>query len=231
MAASAYPRLAGTLVPVFALRHENDFGMGDTRAVREAITFHAEHKLGLLQLLPINETGADNSPYNAISSVALDPIYLTLTPEQVPGLQPETLAGIFPESVKRELQAGPVQYQRVKLLKLDVLSRAYVEFEAVDLQEGTDVAYEFQAFVENNMGWLPGYTLFRTLLNEYGDNALWHEWAPEHQDLAKAEIWLATAPDNEELVRYRQFTAYVQWIAWKQWAERARLGRPAQACG
>jgi 4-alpha-glucanotransferase len=218
MAASAYPRLAGTLIPVFAMRHADDFGVGDTRAVREAITFHAEHKLGLLQLLPINETGADNSPYNAISSVALDPIYLHMVPEEVPGLLPEALEELFPEPVRRELQAGAVPYKRVKILKLEVLSRAYVEFEAVDLQEGSDDAYDFQAFVENNMSWLPGYTLFRTLLNEYGDNALWHEWAPEHQDLEKAETWLATCADKDELVRYRQFTAYVQWVAWKQWA-------------
>ena len=39
MSASAYPRLAGTLIPVFALRHDDDFGVGDTRAVREAITW------------------------------------------------------------------------------------------------------------------------------------------------------------------------------------------------
>ncbi len=207
------------LVPAFALRHEKDFGIGDTEAVRQAITFCAEQKLGLLQLLPINETGADNSPYNAISSVALDPIYLSLTPEQVPGLLPQTLTEVFPDSVRAELQAGPVRYQRVKQLKLEVLSHAYVEFEAVDLHTGTDRAYEFQAFVESNMGWLPGYTLFRTLLNEYHGNALWHQWIPEHQNLEAAEIWLATAPEREELVRYRQFTAYVQWIAWRQWAD------------
>ena len=73
MSDSAYPRLAGTLLPVFALRHENDFGIGDTEALRQAITFCAEQKMGLLQVLPVNETGDDNSPYNAISSVALDP--------------------------------------------------------------------------------------------------------------------------------------------------------------
>src|ERR1035441_4580110 len=100
MADSAYPRLAGTLVPVFALRHENDFGIGDTEAVRQAITFCAQQKLGLLQLLPVNETGDDNSPYNAISSVALDPVYLTLTPEQVPGLQAATLTQMVAEGLR-----------------------------------------------------------------------------------------------------------------------------------
>jgi 4-alpha-glucanotransferase len=213
----AYPRLGGTLVPVFALRHDKDFGIGDTQAVREAITFCAEHKMGLLQLLPINETGDDNSPYNAISSVALDPVYLSLTPEAVPGLQPETLTELFPDSVRTELRAGAVHYKKIKQLKLEALSNAYVEFEAIDLVKGTDDAYDFQAFVEGNMSWLSGYTLFRTLLNEYNGNALWHQWAPEHQDLIKAETWLTTANDREELIRYRQFTAYVQWIIWRQW--------------
>jgi len=219
MSDSAYPRLAGVLLPVFAMRHENDFGIGDTEAVRQTITFCAQQKLGLLQVLPINETGDDNSPYNAISSVALDPVYLTLTPEQVPGLQPETLEQMIPDSLRSQLQSGAVPYRQVKQLKLEILSHAYVEFEAVDLETGTDIAYEFQAFVEDNMGWLPGYTLFRTLLNEYSNNALWHEWIPEHQTLADAETWLTTAADREELIRYRQFTAYVQWIAWRQWGE------------
>jgi len=219
MADATYPRLAGMMVPVFSLRHAKDFGIGDTEAVKQAITFCADNNMGLLQILPINETGEDNSPYNAISSVALDPVYLTLSPEQIPGLLPDTISNLFPESTVSKLRSGPVQYQKVKLLKLEVLSNAYVEFEAVDLETGTDAAYEFQAFVEANMGWLPGYTLFRTLLNEYNRNALWHEWIPEHQNLNAAEVWLATAEDREELVRYRQFTAYVQWVCWKQWAE------------
>lgn len=218
MAASSYPRLAGALVPVFALRHETDFGIGDAEAVRQAIYFCAEQKLGLLQVLPINETGNDNSPYNAISSVAIDPVYLTLTPEQVPGLQAKTLTEMVPDTLRAKLQSGPVRYREVKQLKLEILSHAYVEFEAVDLETGTDLAYEFQAFVQNNIGWLSGYTLFRTLLNEYNNNALWHEWIPEHQTLVDAEIWLNKAADRAELVRYRQFTAYVQWIAWRQWA-------------
>ncbi|MCE0484193.1 MAG: 4-alpha-glucanotransferase [Methylacidiphilales bacterium] len=216
MASSVYPRLAGTLVPVFALRHDHDFGIGDTEAVKQAISFCANQRLGLLQLLPINETGDDHSPYNAISSVALDPVYLTLTPGQVPGLTAEILAETAPDSLRAELQKGSVQYKKVKLLKLEVLSNAYVEFEAIDLETGTDLAYEFQAFVEANMGWLPGYTLFRTLINEYS-SAVWPDWIAGHQGLVAAETWLATSPDRDELVRYRQFTAYVQWIAWRQW--------------
>lgn len=65
--------LAGLLVPVFALRHANDFGIGDTLAMKEAVTFCKENRLAVLQTLPIHETIGDHSPYNPISSRALSP--------------------------------------------------------------------------------------------------------------------------------------------------------------
>ena len=42
--------------------------------------------MSFIQLLPINENGAEESPYSAISSVALDPIYLTLNADEIPWL-------------------------------------------------------------------------------------------------------------------------------------------------
>ena len=35
---------------------------------------------GVVQLLPINEVGRDNSPYNAISAMAIEPTTLHLAP-------------------------------------------------------------------------------------------------------------------------------------------------------
>ena len=46
-------RSAGILAPVFALRHDHDFGIGDTRALRELMDWAAEHGIGFVQLLPI----------------------------------------------------------------------------------------------------------------------------------------------------------------------------------
>ena len=66
------PRRAGILVPVFAIRTDDDLGIGDTGGVCEMIDWAAETGLGFLQFLPINATGGDSSPYNAISSIALD---------------------------------------------------------------------------------------------------------------------------------------------------------------
>ena len=73
-------KIAGVLVPLFALRGEDDLGIGDIGALREFIDWVAEIGFKLVQLLPINETGADNSPYNAISALAIEPTTLQLGP-------------------------------------------------------------------------------------------------------------------------------------------------------
>ena len=67
-------RSAGILLPAFSPRRPGDLGIGDTRSFRDWIDWAADHQVGFLQLLPIQETGDDNSPYNAISSIALEPL-------------------------------------------------------------------------------------------------------------------------------------------------------------
>src|SRR5438067_11257618 len=74
-------KIAGVLVPLFALRAENDLGIGDLGALREFIDWLADTGFKVAQLLPINETGADNSPYNAISAIAIEPTTLRLGPD------------------------------------------------------------------------------------------------------------------------------------------------------
>src|ERR1041384_6176243 len=73
-------KIAGVLAPLFALRRETDLGIGDLAALREFIDWSGEGGFKLVQLLPINETGGDNSPYNAISAVAIEPTTLELAP-------------------------------------------------------------------------------------------------------------------------------------------------------
>src|SRR5262245_52194501 len=78
--------LAGILEPVFAIRTENDLGVGDTDGALQMIDWCARHGLHVFQTLPINETSDDNSPYNAISSLALEPTTIALSPKHLPDL-------------------------------------------------------------------------------------------------------------------------------------------------
>ena len=108
-----------------------------------------------MQLLPINETGGDNSPYNAISSMALDPITLELTPASLPDLTPEDHASALAEIGMEGLHEGPVQYARVKPLKQRLLRRAFDHFNA---NASADRRAAFARFCATNA---PGSTATR----------------------------------------------------------------------
>src|SRR2546425_10911195 len=82
-------KIAGVLAPLFALRGEVDLGIGDVAALREFIDWAAEIGFKLVQLLPINEIGADNSPYNAISAMAIEPTTVQLEPNSPEDLTAE----------------------------------------------------------------------------------------------------------------------------------------------
>src|SRR5246127_5839980 len=90
-------KIAGVLAPLFALRGENDLGIGDVAALREFIDWAAGIGFKLVQLLPINETGSDNSPYNAISAIAIEPTTLQLAPNSPEDLTSEDFADALSE--------------------------------------------------------------------------------------------------------------------------------------
>src|SRR4051794_3302732 len=149
-------KIAGVLAPLFALRTENDLGIGDLAALREFIDWSAAGGFRLVQLLPINETGGDNSPYNAISSMAIEPTTLFLAPGSPQDLTEADFTQITTAFHPPRLRRGPVKYRRVKKLKRALLSTAFEKFL-------TDAAparrEEFVAFQSAQAGWLEDYTV------------------------------------------------------------------------
>jgi len=215
-------KLAGILVPVFALRHDHDFGIGDTKAMRDAIEFCEENNVGVLQILPINETGGDNSPYNAISSVALDPAYLELAPNAVPGLSQELIEQCIDASELEKLRQDAVAYRQVKQLKVKVLRKAFEIFEKNEILKSTDAAAQLSQFRQENSRWLEPYTLFRTIMDRHEGSSVWTQWQEQMRSYESALKHFECGADNvdrPEIERSRQFWAYVQWIAFTQWRD------------
>jgi len=206
-------KIAGLLVPIFALRGASDLGIGDTKCVLDAIDFLAKHKLKVFQVLPINETGPDNSPYNAISSIALDPVYLSLVPDMVPGLGGTMLTDAVSTDLAAELGQGPVNYSKVKALKLQILFQAFLAFEKSDSKEKAD----FEKFLQTEKDWLEDYALFRALIDEEGGNVCWTHWRQDYQSPAAARATLANSSLVKQIAEKSRFYQYVQWVAFKQW--------------
>src|SRR4029077_5644131 len=118
-------KIAGVLAPIFALRGQDDLGIGDVAGLREFIDCIAHAGFKLVQLLPINETGADNSPYNAISAMAIEPATLHLAPNLPADLTREDFEAALIGVDLANLRRGRVKYRPVKQLKQRILEKAF----------------------------------------------------------------------------------------------------------
>ncbi len=228
-------KLAGVLVPAFALRTDGDLGIGDTKAVKEAIDFCRDNYLGVLQLLPINETGDDHSPYNAISSMALDPIYIHMSPQTkdmapdvVPGLSRQHLAeinqyrdtsasGNQSDCDPTNNQNNVINYPQLKTIKMNLLRISFAQFASEKVENFEKLKQEFEKFQTENKSWLGDYAIFRTILERKHGNTDWTAWEDDLKTVFAARTWLGSADDQvKETCR---FYAYVQWVAHRQWTE------------
>jgi 4-alpha-glucanotransferase len=209
-------KTAGVLVPLFALRGMDDLGIGDIGALSEFVDWAAEIGFKLVQLLPINETGTDNSPYNAISAMAIEPTTLRLAPNSPQDLTPEDFNAVIADVDLRSLRLGEVKYRQVKKLKRRLLEKAFANFSA---QSGKERQLEFGTFCEEEAAWLRDYAFFRVLMEENDDSAAWNRWPAQHQSIEKARTWLRGLPQDRqaELATRQRFFCYVQWIAHQQW--------------
>jgi len=211
--------LAGILEPVFAIRTEEDLGIGDTDGVRQMMDWCHKHGLNIFQTLPINETSDDNCPYNAISSLAIDPATLAVSPRFIPDLSRQKFNQIARPKLLRELRRGPVNYAKVKALKRALLQAAFDTFVTRHFNPGTTRADRFGRFLVDNAGWLADYALFRVLMEENGNQPAWDRWLPAHQTPPRARAWLLSLSEKKRraLARKQLFFMYVQWLAFDQW--------------
>src|SRR5215212_6496226 len=212
-------RIAGVLTPLFALRTEDDLGIGDLEGLRQFIDWVAAVGFKLVQLLPINETGGDNSPYNAISAMALEPTTLHLAPGAPEDLTRDDYEAVLADFNLKKLRSGAVHYKQVRRLKRALLERAFARFEARGRGDAKAVE-AFTAFCANEKSWLSDYAFFRALMEENGGSEAWDRWPEEQRSRERARAWLEGAPAEvpDRFAARAEFFRYVQWIAYQQWA-------------
>lgn len=147
-------RGAGTAIPVFSLRTESDFGIGEFKDLRPLVDWAAATGQCIIQLLPVNDTTRkgewkDSYPYSPISSFALHPLYINL---QALGIR-ETVAF---KKEQAELNAlDELDYPRVFQAKMKYIRKAFKTRGARDMDTPG-----FKKFVLENEYWLEEYAQF-----------------------------------------------------------------------
>jgi len=211
-------KIAGVLAPLFALRSQQGLGIGDVETLREFIEWVREIGFRVVQLLPINEVGGDNSPYNAISAMAIEPTTLHFAPGSPAELTQEVFGNVMANENLQALRHGPVKYDRVKKLKREFLECAFNNFQ---LNPIANRQTKFDQFCESESSWLKPYSFFRALMELNGENEAWDKWQLKHRDPKTACAWLEEQPIDlrNEFSQREKFFCYVQWIADEQWRE------------
>ena len=148
---------AGVAIPVFSLRTEDGFGIGEFLDLKKMADWAALTGQKMIQTLPINDTtlthtNRDSYPYNAVSVFALHPIYINiprmgkLTPAQQKKY----------DATKAEFNAKPIaDYQCVYDEKMKYFKEIFkAEKEALFATK------EYKEFFERNKEWLEPYAAF-----------------------------------------------------------------------
>ena len=200
-------RMAGTLIPVFSLRSQSSFGVGDFGDLRKMIDFVSATRQRVLQVLPINDTTishrwTDSYPYSCISIFALHPQYVDLT--QLPALKDKKRAAHF-EELRKELNALPeIDYERVNAAKTEYLHELFA-------QEGDKVmkSQAFKAFFQETEQWLVPYGQYCYLRDKNG-TADFSQW-PDHKVWDEKERKSLSTPSTAAWKNVA-FYYYVQFL-------------------
>ncbi|HKI69476.1 MAG TPA: 4-alpha-glucanotransferase, partial [Verrucomicrobiae bacterium] len=164
---------AGVAIPVFSLRSENSFGVGEFADLKLLADWGNQAGLKLIQILPVNDsiathTWADSYPYAAISAFALHPLYLNLS-QIATGPNKRLLQKLEPKR-KRLNALKAVDYLAVVKTKLEFLRRIYPS-----QKQQTFKSRDYQDFFAANQHWLESYAVFCYLRDQYGttDSSQW----------------------------------------------------------
>jgi 4-alpha-glucanotransferase len=203
---------AGTVIPVFSLRSEGSFGVGDFGDLKMMVDWCAKTQQRILQILPINDTNTtgswqDSYPYNSISIYALHPQYMDL--RQLPPLKDEARRQYY-EQLRQELNALPqIDYERMFKAKMEYLHELFA-------QEGAKVkrTAAYKHFVEDNKGWLEPYAQFCVNRDKSGTESFWyfiqfhldqqmratHEHARKQRVILKGDIPIGVNRDGVDVM-------------------------------
>jgi 4-alpha-glucanotransferase len=184
---------AGVAIPVFSLRSEKSFGVGEFTDLKILADWCKHAGIKLIQILPINDTittdtWTDSYPYAAISAFALHPLYLNL--QQVVSNNNKRLLTKLEEERKRLNSLEMVNYEAVLNTKLDFLHHIYWSQKAATL-----TSTDYQGFFEQNKHWLVPYAAFSCLRDKYGTSDF-GQW-PAHQRYDADAIAREFAPQKE----------------------------------
>lgn len=200
-------RGAGVLLHPTSLSGPGGIGtLGDE--ARRFVDWLGDAEQSCWQILPLVAIDEGGSPYNALSTMAGNPLLIDLQALQAEGL----LSGPqLPPDGAGQTGSDRVDYPAVAAASAAALRAAHAAFRS---GAAPHLHQPFEEYRRAQAGWLPDYSLFRALRDRY-DRAAWTRWDPPLRDrepraIAAARAELGAVIEAHELA---QFLFDRQWAA------------------
>ena len=192
-------RRAGVTTPLFSIYSKTSLGIGEIPDLKLLVDWCKKAGLSIIQLLPLNDVGFDFRPYDAQSSMALDPMYLSL----------ENLAECSPKAFAKDLHALRDQFPAggsrvnygIKKAKLELLEKIFADSSA------SLKGKKFLAFLKANKKWLEDYAVFKALKEEFRMSG-WMDWPVEFRTKQPQALEEFIKKNKEKILFY-------QWLQWQ----------------
>jgi len=205
------PRSSGVLLHPTALPGPHGIGALGNEA-RAFVDFLAAAGQSVWQTLPLGPTGFGDSPYNALSAFAGNPLLIDLP----------TLAAwgdLDPADLTDEIAAEDrIDFPVVHRFKEERLALAATNFFA---RADAKRLKTFAAYCREQAFWLNDYALFAAIRSHFAGQS-WQSWpAPlRRRDAVALDEWRLRLGPAIAAEQYRQYAVATQWAALKSYANR-----------
>lgn len=213
-------RCAGSVIPVFSLRSEKSFGVGDLRDLRMLVDWVKKTRQRIIQVLPMNDTTTthtrnDSYPYSAISIYALHPMYISLL--DLGELADPERAAFFARKQAELNDLDAVDYEQVVRYKLEYCREYFrQEGEAILSTAG------YREFFAQNERWLMPYAAYCYLRDTFrtSDFTQWEEYSIFDEN-SICELCSVTGKGYSE-ISFQYFLQYILHTQFKGVSDYAR---------
>lgn len=196
----------GISIPLFSLRTKKSLGIGEFLDLIPLIDWLKTLNMHIIQLLPINDIGDDPSPYSALSSCALNPLYLSFYKLPFLNDYPSLITDINNHAVLN--QKPFVDWKKVREFKYNFLKKYYnLVFEKINKSE------KYQTYIVQNP-WLDEYALFKSLKANFPYKG-WIDFPLNLQDITTEDM-------QDQLIQQRNqidFYKFLQYLCHEQMSQ------------
>lgn len=200
-------RRSGVLLPVASLPSRYGIGCFD-RCAYDFVDQLVKAGQSYWQILPMGPTGYGDSPYQSFSTFAGNPYFISLDELVKKGYLSEGDCIHAAENTSEKEVRYDVLFQK----RLSLLRKAYAN-------SGIEADADYQAFVQENSGWLADYALFMAIKDsKSGKSYLEWEDAIRLRHPEAMVSYRNQLLDDVGFYQFVQYEFYSEWAALKKYA-------------